>query len=91
MFPARRPGKAIDIASVELKLSNHADVAKKVDPSAQSVQFELELPAGPVDIEAWLIGPDGKRQGAYFVYVEQLWMGLQHSRRPVGRISRIQP
>jgi len=66
------PGKALDIAGVELKLSNHDDVAKKIDPDAQSVQFELELPVGPVDIEAWLIGPDGKRQGAYFVYVEQL-------------------
>ena len=66
------PGKALDIASVELKLSNHDDVTKKIDPDAQSVQFELELPAGPVDIEAWLISPDGKRQGAYFVYVEQI-------------------
>jgi arylsulfatase B len=66
------PGKALDITKVELKLSNHDDVTKKIDLDARSVQFELELPAGPVDIEAWLIGPDGKRQGAYFVYVEQL-------------------
>jgi len=33
--------------------------------------FDVDLPIGPVDVEAWLIDPDGKRMGAYFVYAEQ--------------------
>jgi len=31
----------------------------------------VHLPIGPVDVEAWFLGPDGKRMGAYFMYVEQ--------------------
>ena len=47
-------------------------LTKKVMPGAQGVFFDADLPIGPVDLEAWLIGPDGKRMGAYYVYAEQL-------------------
>ncbi len=46
-------------------------LSKKVAPDAKSVKFDVDLPAGPVDIEAWFIQRDGQRLGAYFVYVEQ--------------------
>lgn len=66
------PGVALDIAQVELKLSGMKPLTQKVAPAAMSVQFDIDLPAGPLDIEAWFIKTDGKRMGAYFVYIEQL-------------------
>jgi hypothetical protein len=66
------PGVALDIKQVELKLSEMKTLTKKVAPNAKSVQFDVELPIGPVDIEAWLTLGGGKRLGAYFVYVEHL-------------------
>jgi len=65
------PGVALDVAKVELKL-NQMTLSKAVTPGAQGVFFDVDLPIGPVDVEAWLIGPDGKRLGAYFVYADQL-------------------
>lgn len=38
----------------------------------EGVVFKLELEAGPIDIEAWLIDSEGERMGAYFVYAEQI-------------------
>lgn len=44
----------------------------KVSPGASSVQFHLELPAGPARFETWLTLPNDKQRGAYFVTVEKL-------------------
>ncbi len=63
-------GVALDIAQVELTL-NQKKLTRKVMRGAQGVSFNVDLPAGPVDIEAWFIGTDGKRMGAYFVYAKQ--------------------
>ena len=62
----------MDIAKVELKLGNEKQLSKDVGHDAHCVTFDVELPAGDVDVEAWLIGPDGKRTGAYFVYVQRI-------------------
>jgi len=62
------PGKALDIKVVELKLSGHETVTKKVPEDAQSVVFDAILTEGPVDLEANYIMGDGKRMGAYYVY-----------------------
>ncbi len=66
------PGVALDIEQVELKLSGMKTLTRKVAPGAKSVQFDVDLPAGPVDIEAWFIKSNKKRLGAYYVYVEQI-------------------
>ena len=58
--------------ATELKLTGKKPLTKNVTPDAQSVQFDIDLPAGPVDIEAWFTLSDGNRLGAYFVYVEEL-------------------
>ncbi len=34
--------------------------------------FEFVLNAGPTTIQTWLIQPDGREHGAYFVYVERI-------------------
>ena len=68
------PGIALDIERVELKLSGLETLTRKVAPNAKSVTFEIDLPAGPVDLEAWFVLGSGKQQGAYFVYVEQVSM-----------------
>lgn len=64
------PGVAVDVTRVELKL-NQTTLSKNVAPGVQGVFFNVDLPTGPVDVEAWFIGPEGKRMGAYFVYVDQ--------------------
>ena len=65
------PGVALDIARVELML-NQEKLTKEVTHGAQGVSFDVDLPVGPVDVEAWFMGTGGKRMGAYFVYAEQL-------------------
>lgn len=65
------PGVAVDVAQVELRL-NQTALTLELTPGARGVCFDVDLPIGPVDVEAWLIGPDNKRMGAYFVYVDQL-------------------
>ena len=66
------PGVALDIKQVELKLSGLKPLTKKVASDAKSVQFDVELPVGPVDVEAWFTLGDGERLGAYFVYVNKV-------------------
>jgi len=65
------PGKAMPIASVELRLSTGSVLRAPVPPDARSVSFDVELPAGPLDVEAWLLDHRGERlTGAYYVYAE---------------------
>lgn len=39
---------------------------------AESVTFEVDLPAGPTMLQTWLTTPDNKTHGAYFVRVERI-------------------
>jgi len=66
------PGVALDIAEVELDLMGKQKLTKKVAADAESVVFDVELEAGPLDIKASLIDSKGERRGAYFVYAEKL-------------------
>lgn len=66
------PGMPLDIEQVELKLSGMDVLAKTVPPGAKSVEFEVDLPAGEVDLEAWFILGNTKRMGAYYVYVDRI-------------------
>ena len=44
----------------------------EVDAGMESVVFEADLQqTGVTDLEAWLLCDDGKRRGAYYVYVER--------------------
>jgi arylsulfatase A-like enzyme len=73
------PGKALAIAEVELKLSWGRDLPTKrvfsrtVGPHDKRATFEVRLPAGPLDLEAWFLDQDGRQlTGAYYVYAEPL-------------------
>ena len=65
------PGKALDVARVELALSGRSQV-QDVTAQTRYARFDVDLPAGDVDVEAWLVLSDGTRMGAYFVYAEQM-------------------
>ncbi len=41
-------------------------------PDQTSAAFTFPLNAGPTAIQTWLVQPDGREHGAYFVYVEQI-------------------
>jgi arylsulfatase B len=66
------PGKAIaGLRTARLKLGAQEREAK-VDPAKPTVLFELRLPAGPVELQTWLIAEDGTERGAYYVDVERI-------------------
>jgi arylsulfatase A-like enzyme len=64
-------GVAINAVKARLKVGGF-DESAAVNASDKGVSFEVELEAGPVTLETWLIGKDGTERGAYFVYVERL-------------------
>jgi len=66
------PGVALDLARAQLKLSGLQPLTQDVSKGAQGVVFDVDLTAGPVDLEAWFIQSNGKRLGAYYVYAERL-------------------
>jgi arylsulfatase A-like enzyme len=66
------PGKALDIQSVELKLSDRDMLRKPLASGASSVDFELDLPTANVELRAYLVFADGTKNGAYYVYVSKL-------------------
>jgi arylsulfatase A-like enzyme len=43
-----------------------------LDPAKPTVTFELRLPAGPLELQTWLIAEDGTARGAYFVDVQRI-------------------
>ena len=57
---------------LEMKLSGIKTFTKKVTADAKCIVFEVDLPKGAVDLEAWFVLGNGKRKGAYFVYVDQI-------------------
>jgi arylsulfatase A-like enzyme len=48
------------------------ETESKVKPGVQSVDFELDLPAGKTKLETWLFDEQGDAGGAYFTEVELL-------------------
>jgi len=66
------PGKAIvGLRRARIKLGG-IERETSVDASKVAVTFELRLPAGPMELQTWLIAEDGTERGAYYVDVERL-------------------
>jgi arylsulfatase A-like enzyme len=63
-------GKAIAVAQARIRIGN-VDRTMDVRPGSVAAVFEIDLPAGPFELQTWLISPGGTEQrGAYFVNVE---------------------
>ncbi len=66
------PGRAISgISKARLRIGP-IDRSTDVDPKAHAAVFEVDLPAGPAELQTWLLSADGTERGAYFVYVERI-------------------
>jgi hypothetical protein len=65
-------GVPLDISAVELHLSDREVLKKEVRGNEQNVEFEVHIPEGDIDLEAWFVLADGTKQGAYFVYIDQI-------------------
>jgi arylsulfatase B len=65
------PGRAITgIRKARLRIGA-VDKTVDVDETKAAVTFTADLPAGPVELQTWLIGADGSERGAYYVYVRR--------------------
>jgi hypothetical protein len=64
-------GRAIATASARMRIGS-VERASNVEGNPFSVAFEVALPAGPADLQTWLVGPDGAERGAYYVYVKRV-------------------
>ena len=65
------PGRAIPgIHKARIRIGA-IDKTIDVDPAARAAVFELDLPAGPGELQTWLISNDGTQRGAYFVYARR--------------------
>lgn len=64
-------GKAIPTETVELVIGT-AKLEKKITSSDTNATFDVELPAGPANVCAWLIDKNGNKRGAYYVYVKRI-------------------
>jgi arylsulfatase A-like enzyme len=66
------PGRAIaGIDKARIRIGN-IDRTIDVTPAAHAAVFELDLPAGPAELQTWLLSGDGAERGAYFVYARRL-------------------
>jgi arylsulfatase A-like enzyme len=59
-------------SEAQLQIGDQEKLSKQVPQDATGVRFELDLAAGETRIKTWLIEPEGKNRGAYFVDVEHL-------------------
>ena len=65
--------RAIDSTSARLKIGTVDQEREISDPTgATEVSFEAKLAAGPAELQTWLVAPDGRSHGAYFVTVERI-------------------
>lgn len=64
-------GVAIGAAKARLTIAGHDETAA-VGAEDNGVRFEVELEAGPAQLQTWFIGKDGTERGAYFVYARRL-------------------
>jgi arylsulfatase B len=61
-------GKAIPAVRVILEAGGR-EVTGDIGPADPAAVFELDLPAGPLNVRAWLVDEAGKRRSAYYIYV----------------------
>ena len=66
-----KKSKALTIQEAGLKIQD-IELSKNVDPSAEFVEFTLELKAGEAELNTWFQLESGETIGAYFVSVEKL-------------------
>lgn len=66
-----KQGKAIPAVKVRLKIGEQV-MEKNIGENEASVVFNINLPEGPIDAEAWLIDIDGNEQGAYYIYIKKV-------------------
>jgi len=67
-------GVAIHPVKARLVIADF-DRTKPVEPEAQSVDFEVPLKAGRVELRTWFFEANGDSRGAYYVYVTRLAAG----------------
>jgi arylsulfatase A-like enzyme len=58
-----------------LRIGDREQLTREIPPDSTAVRFEVDLPEGPIEIQSWLIEPEGKTRGAYFAEVEWLDAG----------------
>ncbi|MCD6304363.1 MAG: arylsulfatase [Planctomycetes bacterium] len=63
--------RPMDSTHARLKIGS-IELQKDISPQDVRARFELDLKAGPAMLQTWLTGKDGKKFGAYFVWVERL-------------------
>jgi arylsulfatase B len=69
------PGKAIaGLRRARIRLGS-LEREMPVDPGQAAVVFEVELAAGPVELQTWLEAADGSARGAYYVDVTRVGGG----------------
>jgi hypothetical protein len=49
-----------------------AEFSKEINPSEKSIQFELTLKQGKVDLQTWFIDQGGTGRSAYWVYLSRI-------------------
>ena len=64
-------GKQFDIQKVGLIADDQKQV-KAYTSGAQEVTFELDLKAGPLELQGYFLLEDGNKVGTYYAYVEKL-------------------
>lgn len=68
----KTPGRAIaGIVKARIRIGK-VDKTVDVPADAHAARFEVDLPAGPAELQTWLISKDGSERGAYFVYARRL-------------------
>lgn len=63
-------GKAIPAVKVRLKVGDRL-LESEIKHSDTMVQFDLNLPKGETEVEAWLVDGDGNEKQAYYVYIRK--------------------
>jgi arylsulfatase B len=64
-------GMAVPVTAARLRIGA-AEGAAKPGADDKAAVIELQLKAGPAELQTWLTAADGSERGAYFVYVQRL-------------------
>ena len=64
-------GRAVPVTRARIRIGAE-DRTIDVKPADTAAVFEFSLPAGPAELQTWLISPDGSERGAYYVYARRL-------------------
>ncbi len=63
-------GKAIPAVQVELVVGKET-FQKKLNDGDVGIKFDVQLPAGPTEVRAWLIDAKGNKHVAYYIYAKK--------------------